>query len=31
MSFSKMANRKIKQALSGVWYQWEGRGYKKRV
>jgi hypothetical protein len=29
--FSKMENRKVKQVLSGGWYQWEGRGYKERV
>jgi hypothetical protein len=29
--FSKMKDRKVKQVLSGCWFQWEGRGYKKRV
>jgi hypothetical protein len=28
--FSKMDNRKVKQVLSGDWYQWEVVGYKKR-
>jgi hypothetical protein len=27
----KMENRKVKQVLSGVWYQWKGGGYKERV
>jgi hypothetical protein len=31
MPFSKMENKKIKQVLSGSWYQWEGEGYKERV
>jgi hypothetical protein len=26
-----MENRKVKQVLSGGWYQWEGGGYKERV
>jgi poly-D-alanine transfer protein DltD len=30
MPFSKMKNRKVKQVLSGDWYQWEVRGYKER-
>jgi hypothetical protein len=28
---AKTENRKAKQILSGDWYQWERRGYKKRV
>jgi chitinase len=32
MSFySKMENRKVNQAMSGYWHQWEGRGYKEKV
>jgi hypothetical protein len=27
----KTENRKVKQVLSGGWYQWEERGYKERV
>jgi hypothetical protein len=27
----KRKNRKVKQVLSGVWYQWEVTGYKKKV
>jgi hypothetical protein len=26
-----MENRKVKQVLSGGWYQWEGGGHKERV
>jgi hypothetical protein len=26
-----MKDRKVKRALSGDWYQWEGGGYKERV
>jgi hypothetical protein len=29
--FSKMENIRVKQVLSGGWYQWEGRGYKERA
>jgi hypothetical protein len=29
--FSKTENRKVKQVLSGGWYQCEGGGYKERV
>jgi hypothetical protein len=29
--FSKMENRKVKQVLSGGWYQWEGGKYKERI
>jgi hypothetical protein len=29
--FSKMEDRKVKQALSRGWYRWEGGGYKERV
>jgi hypothetical protein len=29
--FIKMNDRKVKQVLSGGWYQWEGGGYKERV
>jgi hypothetical protein len=29
--FSKIETRKVKQALPGDWYQWEGGGYKERV
>jgi hypothetical protein len=29
--FTKMENRKAKQVLSGVWYQWEGGGYKEKM
>jgi hypothetical protein len=25
-----MENRKVKEVLSGGWYQWMGEGYKKR-
>jgi hypothetical protein len=28
---SKSEDRKIKQALSGGWHQWEEGGYKERV
>jgi hypothetical protein len=28
---SKIENRKIKQFLSGSWYQWEGGRYKEMV
>jgi hypothetical protein len=28
--FTKTGNRKVKQFLSGGWYQWEGE-YKERV
>jgi hypothetical protein len=31
MSFFKMANRKVKQVLFGVWHQREGGGCKERV
>jgi hypothetical protein len=27
--FSKTENRKVKQVLSGVWYQWEGEDIRK--
>jgi hypothetical protein len=29
ISFSKMEDRKVKQVLSGGWYQREGQGYKE--
>jgi hypothetical protein len=29
--FFQTENRKVKQVLSGGWYQWEGGGYKERV
>jgi hypothetical protein len=28
---SRMENLKVKQVLSGGWYQWEGTGCKERV
>jgi hypothetical protein len=28
---SKMENRKVKQDLSGHWYQWEQEGNKERM
>jgi hypothetical protein len=31
MPFSKTGNRKVKQVLSGDWYQWKGERYKERV
>jgi hypothetical protein len=27
--FSKMEDRKVKQFLSGDWYQWEGKDIRK--
>jgi hypothetical protein len=29
--FSKMKDGKVKQVLSGDWYQWEGGGHTERV
>jgi hypothetical protein len=29
--FSKPKDRKVKQLLSGCWYQWRGEDIKKRV
>jgi hypothetical protein len=29
--FSKLERKKVKQVLSGGWYQWEWGGYKERV
>jgi hypothetical protein len=29
--FTKMKSKKVKQVLSGDWYQWEWGGYKERV
>jgi hypothetical protein len=31
MCFFKDGGRKVKQVLSGGWYQWEGGGYKERM
>jgi hypothetical protein len=31
LPFFKKQNRSVKQVLSRVWYQSEGRGYKERV
>jgi hypothetical protein len=28
--FSKTESRKVKQILSGCWYQWEGTKYRER-
>jgi hypothetical protein len=29
--FQKINNSKVKQVLSGDWYQWEGEEYKERM
>jgi hypothetical protein len=29
--FQKTENRKVKQVLSGGWYQWKGEGYKEKL
>jgi hypothetical protein len=31
MQFKKIESRKVKQVLSGGWYQWEWGEYKERV